>query len=178
MRNGLFKQLLEIQLNAFHNFEILIPVLDNPFATSFFNELGAREPEEVDLSRVALHRLELDRAVLEAIGFTDPKERDEVLLELYRELIDLVKFRLEKAKNVESRSRSKKRVNLEVLADKVEKRLEIEVERSTRFLRHLKQKVAEITPDEKMQKKILSILWKRFFDEDRVPAEKQLEKLF
>ena len=146
--------------------------------SSVFDELGAREPEEVDLSRVAPHRLELDRAVLEAIGFTDPKERDEVLLELYRELIDLVKSRLEKAKSVSKRGRSRAKLNAQALAAEVERRLEMEPERSTRFLQHLKEKIAAISPDEKMQKRILKILWKQLIGEDKVPTEKQLEKLF
>ncbi len=159
-------------------FEGVLKKLMKEEAKSLLEYLSASSPEEIDIDKVDPVRLEIDRAVLEAIGFEDPQERDEILLELYRELVDLVKSRLEKAKSVESRSKSKRKVNLEVLADEVERRLEMEVERSTGFLRHLKEKIAGITPDEKMQKKILSILWKRFFGEDRVPSEKQLEKLF
>ncbi len=55
---------------------------------------------QITLDKVKPDRLELDRAVLEAMGFTDPKERDEVLLELYRELCRLVKERLLKASSV------------------------------------------------------------------------------
>jgi hypothetical protein len=50
---------------------------------------------------IALYdRQELDSLVLEALGFTDPKERGQVLNELYEAVTTLVRERLEKAKTI------------------------------------------------------------------------------
>lgn len=59
-------------------------------------------------------RRELDNFILETLGFTNPKERAQVLEELYQGLVDIVKSRGEKARSVEKEE--KKRRATDVLA--------------------------------------------------------------
>ncbi|MEO0211745.1 MAG: N-6 DNA methylase [candidate division WOR-3 bacterium] len=77
---------------------------------SIFEELGLPKPDRdfsnIDPERIRLEgvmpdRLELDDAVLEALGFEGEQERKEVLLELYRGVVALIKDRLMKARSTE-----------------------------------------------------------------------------
>jgi len=77
---------------------------------SIFEELGFPkperdfsniDPEKITLRRVAPDRLELDDAVLEALGFESERERKKILLELYQGVVALVKDRLMKARSFE-----------------------------------------------------------------------------
>ncbi|MGC8894461.1 MAG: hypothetical protein ACP5QG_06400 [candidate division WOR-3 bacterium] len=80
---------------------------------SIFEELGLPkpnrdlsniDPEDIALKGVMPDRLELDDAVLEALGFESERERKEVLLELYQGVVALVRDRLMKSRSFEDES--------------------------------------------------------------------------
>ncbi|MFA4798539.1 HsdM family class I SAM-dependent methyltransferase [Pyrococcus kukulkanii] len=134
---------------------------------SIFDELGATTPEEVSLDKVKPERLALDRAVLKAVGFGDD-EIDDVLLELYRAVVDTVKSRLEKAESVQNEKSKRNSVKVEVLLEEVEAELArrgITPRKSLKFAEKLKEVVSEITPLRKMQRKIINAYWRKTFGE-------------
>lgn len=66
-----------------------------------FFELGTHNPSEVSLSKVKPDRRELDKIIMsDILGLTDDEQ-----LDVYREVIDLVKSRIEKAKSLEKNNR-------------------------------------------------------------------------
>lgn len=133
---------------------------------TIFQELGTNNPEDVDLSKVAPHRLEIDKVVLKAIGFSD-EEIPEILKELYAELIDLVKSRLERAKSVEGQKRKANTVQVDMYVAELETLLEeegIEVENSYHFAKELQHLIKrKITDDKKLGDKVLKAFWKKHF---------------
>jgi len=143
---------------------------------SIFKELNANTPQEVDLSKVNPDRLALDKAVLKAIGFKDDEIGD-VLVELYKSVIDLVKSRLEKAGSVERTTKKRETIKTEVYVEELEEVLNeenIKPLNTYSFYQKLVKKVENITSDKKLQKKILNAYWQKTFGEDLNP--KQLEE--
>jgi type I restriction-modification system DNA methylase subunit len=64
-------------------------------------EIGANSPEEVSLDKVKPDRRELDKIIMgEILGLAEEEQ-----LEVYRAVIDLVKFRIERAKSVQKRKK-------------------------------------------------------------------------
>ncbi|MCX8188335.1 MAG: hypothetical protein N3F64_01320, partial [Nitrososphaeria archaeon] len=81
---------------------------------SIFEELGTNSPEEVSLDKVKAERRELDRIVMgEILGLTE-----EELLDVYKAVIDLIKFRIEKAESVERKGK-RKRSEIDVITEDV-----------------------------------------------------------
>jgi len=142
----------------------LLNLLREAKISSIFEEIGTDDPQKVDLSKVKPHRLELDLAILRALGFENPKE---LLKELYAELIDLVRSRLERAKSVQKTK--KKRTKKEI--DEYLKRLkelikDLTPERSYLFAKQLEEIIKNrISPDEKIARKILNAYWRKTFGE-------------
>lgn len=80
-----------------------------------FEELGAKNPEEVSLRKIKLDRRELDKIVMgEILGLSDEEQ-----LEVYRAVIDLVKSRIEKAKSLGKRKKTKDGLNVEALTNTI-----------------------------------------------------------
>ncbi len=147
---------------------------------SIFDELGALTPDTVELSKVSSARVSLDRAVLEAIGFAD-HEQDEVLLELYKAVVDLVSSRLAKAHSVDSEKKQKRSVEVSVLVEELESRLaesDVVIERSAIFSTQLAKAAATITPVVKEQNSVIKAFWQKYFKEQynhqRLLDEQQL----
>ncbi len=147
---------------------------------SIFDELGALTSDTVQLSKVSPSRVSLDRAVLEAIGFAD-HEQDEVLLELYKAVVDLVSSRLAKAHSVDSEKKQKRSVEVSVLVEELESRLaesDIVIERSAIFSTQLAKAAATITPVVKEQNSVIKAFWQKYFKEQhnhqRLLDEQQL----
>lgn len=70
---------------------------------SVFSELGAQTPEEVSLDKVRLDRRELDKIIMgEVLGLSEKEQ-----LEVYRAVIDLVKSRIDKARSVPRKKKSR-----------------------------------------------------------------------
>uniref|UniRef100_A0A7C6EBB0 site-specific DNA-methyltransferase (adenine-specific) n=1 Tax=candidate division WOR-3 bacterium TaxID=2052148 RepID=A0A7C6EBB0_UNCW3 len=75
------------------------------------NELGASSPEEVSLDKVKPDRRELDKIIMgEILGLTDEEQ-----LEVYRAVIDLVKSRIERAKSVGAKHKTKEGIDIDML---------------------------------------------------------------
>jgi len=83
--------------------------------TSVFEELGATSAEEVSLGKVKPDRRELDKIVMgEILGLTDDEQ-----LEVYRAVVDLVKSRIEKAKSVGDRKKTKEGIDIDAFVETV-----------------------------------------------------------
>lgn len=78
---------------------------------SIFSEIGASNPEEVSLDKVKPDRRELDKIIMGQIpGLTDEEQ-----LEVYRDVIDLVKSRLEKARSFGKGKKTKEGIDIDML---------------------------------------------------------------
>lgn len=81
--------------------------------SSIFFELGAKNPKDVSLDRVKPDRRELDKIVMgEILGLSDEEQ-----LEVYRAVIDLVKSRIEKAKSLGKKKKTKTGIDIDALVD-------------------------------------------------------------
>jgi type I restriction-modification system DNA methylase subunit len=70
---------------------------------SVFEEIGADKPEDVRLDKVKPDRRQLDEIIMgEILGLTEEEQ-----LEVYRAVVDLVRSRIEKAKSVSRKKKSK-----------------------------------------------------------------------
>src|SRR3990170_370517 len=73
-----------------------------------FEELGANSPDELSLDTVKPGRRELDKIIMgEILGLTDDEQ-----LEVYRAVIDLVKSRIDKAKSVNKKGKTKEGIDV------------------------------------------------------------------
>lgn len=80
-----------------------------------FEELGAKNIEDVSLDKVKPDRRELDKIVMgEILGLTNEEQ-----LEAYKAVIDLVKSRITKAKSVEKKHKTKGGVDIDLLVKAV-----------------------------------------------------------
>jgi adenine-specific DNA methylase len=77
---------------------------------SVFDELGAKNPSDVLLSKVKPDRRELDKIIMgEILGLTDGEQ-----LDVYRAVVDLVKSRIEKAKSIEKKQKFVEGIDMEL----------------------------------------------------------------
>jgi len=84
-----------------------------------FDELGAFSPEETSLDKVKPDRRELDKIIMgEILGLTDEEQ-----LEVYRAVVDLVKSRIEKAKSMGKRKKTREGIDIELLVKSVLSRI-------------------------------------------------------
>ena len=71
-----------------------------------FEEIGAFSPEEVSLAKVKPDRRKLDKIILgDILGLTEEEQ-----LEVYKGVVDLVSSRLQKAKSVNGKKKSKEKI--------------------------------------------------------------------
>jgi len=86
---------------------------------SIFEELGATSPKEFSLDKVKPDRRELDKIIMgEILGLTEEEQ-----LEVYRAVIDLVKSRIEKAKSVKKKKKTKEGIDIDALVKSIMKRI-------------------------------------------------------
>jgi len=84
-----------------------------------FLELGTCSPEEVSFDKVKPDRRELDKIIMgDILGLTDEEQ-----LEVYRAVVDLVKSRIEKAKSVGKKKKTKEGIDIELLVKNVLSRI-------------------------------------------------------
>ncbi len=88
---------------------------------NIFKELGATNPEEVYLDRVKPDRRALDKIIMgDILGLSEEEQ-----LEVYKAVVDLVKSRIDKAKSVKKKGKTKEGVDIEqvsrVIMDKIGK---------------------------------------------------------
>lgn len=82
-----------------------------------FALLSVRSSLHIEEEITQPDRQELDSAVLEALGFHDPAERQRVQTELYGAVTGLVRTRLEKAQSVKTEEGARRRASAEAIAE-------------------------------------------------------------
>jgi len=97
------------------NIEIALDKLEEREIGTIFYELNANSPKEISLDKIKPDRRALDQIIMgEILGLTEEEQ-----LEVYRAVIDLVKSRIEKAKSVGSRKKTKSGIDIEAVIDTV-----------------------------------------------------------
>lgn len=128
----------------------------------FKEELGSLE----NLKTVNPERLKLDSAILEAIGYRSKKEREIVLLDLYRATYQLINSRRLKAQSLKGLKIQRNKVEFSVYVEQLKDILiehKVNAKNTYKFAKQLEKLVAEISSESKLQKKILDSYWKEKF---------------
>lgn len=137
-----------------------------------------------NLKTVNPERLKLDSAILEAIGYKQKKERDEVLLELYRSTFQLIHARLQKAQSQKGVKAQRNKVEFSVYVEQLKSMLQeakIPAKNTITFSKQINKLISQITSENKLQKKILGSYWKEKFGEvydEKEIANKIQSKMF
>ena len=129
---------------------------------NYKEELGSLE----SLKTVNPERLKLDSTILEAIGYKNKKEREEVLLELYKATYQLIDARLQKAQSLKGVKNQRNKIAFSVYVEQLKSILvedKHQAKNTITFAKQLEKVVSEITSDNKLQKKILDAYWKEKF---------------
>lgn len=93
----------------------LFLVLTSRPSGTIFEELDAKNPEQISLDKIKPDRRELDKIIMgEILGLADEEQ-----LEVYRAVVDLVKSRIEKAKSVNKKKKTKTGIDIEALINTV-----------------------------------------------------------
>ena len=140
---------------------------------NFKEELGTLE----SLKTVNPERAKLDIAILQGIGYKNKKERDEVLLQLYRATYQLINARLQKAQSLKGVKSQRNKVEFSVYVEQLKSLLLEEnfpAKNTFTFAKRLQKFVKEITSESNLQKKILDTYWREKFGE--VFNEKEIAK--
>jgi type I restriction-modification system DNA methylase subunit len=91
----------------------------DPSLESVFKDLQARNVDDVTLDKVRPDRRKLDKIILgDILGLTDNEQ-----LEVYRAVIDLVKSRLDKAKSLGKKNKTKEGIDVEAFIKTVMKNI-------------------------------------------------------
>jgi len=106
----------------------------------------------------------LDLAILRALGFENPKE---LLKELYAELIDLVRSRLERAKSVQKTKKKRTKKEIDEYLNRLKELIkDLTPEKSYTFAKQLEEIIkSRISPDEKIARRVLNAYWRETFGE-------------
>lgn len=147
---------------------------------SFKGELGSL----TSLKTVNPERLKLDNEILKQVGFESQKERNEVLLDLYKNTYRIIEARALKAQSLKGVKTQRNKVEFSVYVDQLKTLLldgKHEAKNTRKFAGTLEKLVKEITSENKLQKKILDSYWKekygQRFDTDEIASQDQI-KLF
>lgn len=82
-------------------------------------ELGAFSPEEASLTKVKKDRRELDKVIMgEILGLTEEEQ-----LEVYRAVVDLVRSRIEKAKSLGKKRKTREGIDVDALKNAIIQRV-------------------------------------------------------
>jgi type I restriction-modification system DNA methylase subunit len=147
---------------------------------NYKEELGTLE----NLKTANPERVKLDNAILEAIGYKSKKEREEILLELYKATYQLIDARLKKAQSLKGVKSQRNKVEFSVYVEELKEMLvegKHEAKNTLRFAKILEKIVSEISSETKLQKKVLNAYWKEKFgsqfNENQIADNEQV-KLF
>ncbi len=110
----------EVLRPYYSKLESIMRKMENRSMGSVFEEIWDTNGE-FSLNKVEKDRLELDRTILEALGFKDP---DKFLIFYYPFVVRIIKERLDKAKSVKT-SNKKGKVSLSKVADDLIKHLNV-----------------------------------------------------
>ncbi|MDQ2719426.1 MAG: N-6 DNA methylase [Bacteroidota bacterium] len=147
---------------------------------NYKEELGALD----SLKTVNPERVKLDSAILEAIGYKNKLECEEILLELYKATYKLIDARLLKAQSLKGVKAQRNKVEYSVYVEQLKEMLveeKLEAKNTFKFAKRLEKLVREISSESKLQKKILDTFWKenfgKVFNEKDIAQDEQY-KLF
>ncbi|CAF0728620.1 unnamed protein product [Rotaria sordida] len=147
---------------------------------SYKDEFG----DLISLKSVNPNRTKLDSAILEAIGFKNKKDRDTILLELYKATYQLIDSRLQKAQSLKGVKVQRNKIELKVYVDQLKTSLlegKYAAKNTYVFAKQLEKLVLEITSEKKLQNKILDAYWKekfgKLFNQQEIANQDQM-KLF
>ncbi len=147
---------------------------------NYKEELGNLE----SLKTVNPERLKLDSAILEAIGFKNKKEREEILFELYKATYQLINARILKAQSLKGVKAQRNKVEFSVYLEQLKELLiegSYDAKNTFKFAKQLEKLAREISSESKLQKKILDAYWKEKFGElfnEKLIAQQEQIKLF
>ncbi|MCG2710695.1 MAG: hypothetical protein L6246_10325, partial [Thermodesulfovibrionales bacterium] len=88
-----------------------------------FKQISNRDVKSIFEEMQQSDRQNLDGLFLEAIGFSDSKERENVLKELYAALNDLAESRFKRANSVEKKGQTKEGFDVELLTKTIKEKL-------------------------------------------------------
>lgn len=109
----------KVSSNGIQNILTITKKLSSRSIQSIFEELGANSPIEISLDKVKPDRRELDNIVMgDILGLTDEEQ-----LEVYRAVVDLVKSRIDKAKSVERKKKTKDGIDIDAFVKTVLERV-------------------------------------------------------
>jgi hypothetical protein len=104
-----------VDRKLYRNLVELLKHLTKRKVSSIFEEIGVDSPEKISLNKVKSDRRELDKIVMgEILGLTDEEQ-----IEVYRAIIDLVKSRIEKARSVGAKRKTKEGIDIDLLTKTV-----------------------------------------------------------
>ena len=134
-------------------------------------ELGGNLEEFVSpksLTSINPERLKLDDKILELFGYTNKKEREKILLELYQQTYGLIEQRLKKSKSLDTTQKARKKSDdgayIEILKENIIAK-NISAKNTITFARELVKLANKITANKGLQKKILETYWQEIFSE-------------
>lgn len=123
-------------------------------------------------------RRELDDFILETLGFTNPKERAQVLEELYLALVDIVRSRGEKARSVEKEERKRRATDVLAMAAQIAIMVKEEVPEpkpSYATLDLIRDTIKDRTANRKLRKLLEEAVWMELFGEGvQMPGQMKL----
>jgi hypothetical protein len=144
---------------------------------NYKEELGSLS----SLETVNSERLKLDNAILEAIGYKNKTEREQVLLELYRQTYQMIDKRLQKAQSQKTVKAKRKAVPFKAYMAQLHEKLQNEnyqAKETQKFARELQKLITEISSEQKLQQKLLDTYWKEkfgyLFNEKQIADKSQL----
>ena len=113
---------LDVRRQSIWDSRVFKKFLQRPIE-NIFRELGSSTPDEISLDKVKPDRRELDKIIMgDILGLTEEEQ-----LEVYKAVIDLVKSRIDKAKSVKKKAKTKDGVDIEhvsrIIMDKLGKGL-------------------------------------------------------
>ena len=162
------------------NIDLSDLIIDLGETNNFKQELGTLE----NLKTVNPERVKLDSAILEAIGYKNKKEREEVLLELYKATHQLIDARLKKAQSLKGVKAQRNKVEFNIYVEQLKEILieaKHEAKNTLKFAKQVEKIIREISSESKLQKKILDAYWKEkfgvLFNEKEI-ANNEQHKLF
>lgn len=144
---------------------------------NFKEELGTLE----SLKTVNPERAKLDNAILEAIGYKNKKEREAVLLEIYKATYQLINARLQKAQSLKGVKTQRNKIEFSVYVEQLKQMLiesKHDAKNTLKFAKQVEKLVKDISSENKLQKKIIDTYWKEkfgeLFDEKSIAKKEQI----
>ncbi|MCX7778767.1 MAG: N-6 DNA methylase [Patescibacteria group bacterium] len=115
LKNLFFINIKKLSGNIIKKLEKCFDIISKRTIGNIFEEIGTENSQTVSLDKIKPDRRELDRIIMgEILGLTDEEQ-----LEVYRAVVDLVKSRIEKAKSVDKKKKTKTGIDIEALINTV-----------------------------------------------------------